>query len=94
MHSKDTTILIDLLWFNFVYHTSLFQYFSFDLAMESTTMEAFIKHLQQIFATHGISYQIVSDNGPQFTAEIVYLVEFSTPQQLLIILASMVKLKD
>ena len=37
--------------------------------MESTTTEAVIKHLQQIFATHGIPHQIVSDNGPQFTGE-------------------------
>jgi len=49
-------------------------------AMESTTMEAIIKHLQQIFATHGIPYQIVLDSGPQFTAEtsFVYLMEFSS----------------
>jgi len=26
-HSKDTTVLIDLLWFNIVYYSSLFQYF-------------------------------------------------------------------
>jgi len=31
MHSRDTTVLIDLLWFNFVHYSSLFQYF-FDLA--------------------------------------------------------------
>ena len=37
--------------------------------MESTTAETMIKHLQQIFATHGLPLQIVSDNGPQFTAE-------------------------
>ena len=37
--------------------------------MESTTAETTIKHLQQIFATHGLPLQIVSDNGPQFTAE-------------------------
>ena len=37
--------------------------------MESTTIEAVIKHLQQIFATHSIPHQIVSDNGPQFTGE-------------------------
>jgi len=27
MHSKDTTVLIDLLWFNVVQYSSLFQYF-------------------------------------------------------------------
>jgi len=26
-HSRDTTVLIDLLWFNVVYYSSLFQYF-------------------------------------------------------------------
>ena len=36
---------------------------------ESTMTETVIKHLQKIFATHGIPHQIVSDNGPQFTAE-------------------------
>ena len=57
--------------------------------MESTTTETAIKHLQQIFATHGILHQIVSDNGPQFMAEnlssFVCLVEFTTQQQLRII---------
>ena len=37
-------------------------------SMESTTAEATIKHLRQIFATHGLPRQIVSDNGPQFVA--------------------------
>jgi len=37
--------------------------------MESTTTEVLIKHLQQNFATHGIPYLIVSDNGPQFVTE-------------------------
>jgi len=32
MHSRDTTVLIDLLWFNFLHYSSLFQYFFFDLA--------------------------------------------------------------
>jgi len=27
MHSRDTTVLIDLLWFNVVHFFSLFQYF-------------------------------------------------------------------
>ena len=34
--------------------------------MESTTTDTVIKHLQQIFATHGLPHQI---DGPQFTAE-------------------------
>ena len=37
--------------------------------MESTITEVLIKHLQQIFATHGIPHQVVSDNGPQFVTE-------------------------
>ena len=35
-------------------------------SMESATAEATIKHLRQIFATHGLPRKIVSDNGPQF----------------------------
>jgi len=30
MHSRDAAVLIDLLWFNVVHYSSLFQYF-FDL---------------------------------------------------------------
>ena len=37
-------------------------------SMETITAEATIKHLRQIFATHGLPRQIVSDNGPQFVA--------------------------
>jgi len=37
--------------------------------MESTTTDIVIKHLQQIFATHGLPHQIVSNNGPQFTTK-------------------------
>ena len=39
-------------------------------SMASTTAEATIKHLRQIFATYGLPRQIaiVSDNGPQFVA--------------------------
>ena len=33
-------------------------------SMETTTAEAIIKHLRQIFATHGLPRQIVSDNDP------------------------------
>ena len=36
--------------------------------MELTTAETTIKHLRQIFSTHGLPRQIVSDNGPQFVA--------------------------
>jgi len=27
MHSRDATVLIDLLWFNIVHYSSLYQYF-------------------------------------------------------------------
>ena len=37
--------------------------------MESTNTDTMIKHLQEIFATHGIPRLLVSDNGPQFVAE-------------------------
>ena len=37
--------------------------------MESTTAETAIKQLQQIFATHGLPLQIVTDNGTQFVAD-------------------------
>ena len=37
--------------------------------MESTTAETTIKKLQQIFATHGLPLQIVTNNGPQFVAD-------------------------
>ena len=35
---------------------------------DSTTAETTIKQLQQIFATHGLLLQIVTDNGTQFVA--------------------------
>ena len=37
-------------------------------SMESTTAETTIKHLRQIFSTHRLPRQIISDNGPQFFA--------------------------
>lgn len=36
--------------------------------LRSTTSEAVIKALHQMFITHGLPDMIVSDNGPQFTA--------------------------
>lgn len=36
--------------------------------MPSTSSEATIKVLQQIFATHGLPQQLVLDNGPSFTS--------------------------
>jgi len=38
MHSKDTTVLIDLLWFNVVHYSSLFPYF-FQSTMVPTLAE-------------------------------------------------------
>ena len=39
----------------------------FQMASTSTTKT--ITYLRQLFATHGIPEQLVSDNGPQFTSE-------------------------
>ena len=36
--------------------------------MSSTTTERTIDELCLIFATHGLSEEVVSDNGPQFTS--------------------------
>ena len=36
--------------------------------MKSTTAEATISKLKQIFAAQGLPERIISDNGPQFTA--------------------------
>ncbi|XP_064469922.1 uncharacterized protein K02A2.6-like [Ornithodoros turicata] len=36
--------------------------------MPSTSAEATVNALQEIFATHGIPDVVVSDNGPQFTS--------------------------
>ena len=38
--------------------------------MESTTTKVTIKHLRQIFATHGLPRQIVSEDGPQFVTTV------------------------
>jgi len=38
MHSRDATVLIDLLWFNAVHYSSLFQYF-FQSTMAPTLVE-------------------------------------------------------
>ena len=35
-----------------------------------TTAEEMIRHMKSIFARHGISEQVMSDNGPQFTAAV------------------------
>ena len=38
--------------------------------MNSTTSEATIKELRNIFARHGLPQQVVSDNGPQFRSDL------------------------
>ena len=37
--------------------------------MTNTTTTKTINNLRQLFAAHGIPEHLVSDNGPQFTAE-------------------------
>ena len=37
--------------------------------LSSTTSQAIITHLKSIFAEHGIPAQLVSDNGPQYSAK-------------------------
>ena len=39
MHSRDTTILMVLLWFSIVHYSSLFQYFFIDLLLSLTLVE-------------------------------------------------------
>ena len=41
--------------------------------MSSSTSQATIRALRQLFATYGLPQQLVSDNGPQFSS-----VEFAT----------------
>ena len=37
--------------------------------MKSTTMEKTLEVLRELFARHGLPKQLISDNGPQFTAK-------------------------
>jgi len=39
------------------------------IEMTNTTAAATIKELRQLFATHGLPEQVVSDNGPQFASK-------------------------
>lgn len=38
--------------------------------LEQTTSQCVINHIQSIFARHGIPETLISDNGPQFSAEV------------------------
>ena len=39
--------------------------------MSDTTVEKTVDALRAIFATHGLPEQVVSDNGPQFTSQVL-----------------------
>jgi len=52
MHSRDTTVLVDLLWFNVLYYSSLFQYFLFWSTNIPTLVEnSSLNILETIFMT-------------------------------------------
>ena len=53
--------------------------------MESTTAEATTKQLHQVFSTHGLPLQIISDNGTQFVAKTIQQFCMSQGIQHLII---------
>ena len=60
--------------FEFIGHQYLLvsdQYSKFPVIrkLSSTTSQAIITHLKSIFAEHGIPAQLVSDNGPQYSAK-------------------------
>ena len=38
--------------------------------LELTTSSSVINHMQSVFARHGITETVVSDNGPQYSSEI------------------------
>ena len=67
-------------------------------AMDSTTTEAVIKHLQQIFVTHGFLTRLCQTMVPNLwqrnLSSSVCLMAFTTPQQIHITLALMMRLND
>ena len=54
--------------------------------LNRTTAEEVINHKKSIFAGHGISEVVVSDNGPQFSAEVY--AEFALTYQFMHITSS------
>jgi len=46
MHSRDATVLIDLLWFNVVHYSSLFQYFFWSTKIPNFLMHLFVNFFQ------------------------------------------------
>jgi len=60
MHSRDVTVLIDLLWFNVMHYSSLFQYF-FQATMVPT-LANFLVYLL-IIANSKIFVAVRSANG-------------------------------
>ena len=64
---------VDLFVFKGSSYLLLIDYYSRYVEMSklhSTTSTAVIQHMKSIFARHGITEILISDNGPQFAAEI------------------------
>ena len=66
-------VAVDLLELNSTAYLLMVDYYSrfVELArLTRTTAEEVISHMKSIFARHGIPEQVMSDNGPQFTAAV------------------------
>ena len=52
------------------------------IEMKSTTAAATITQLRQLFATYGLAEQVVTDNGPQFSAGELKQRKVNNPHQI------------